>query len=137
MPVRYLSWLGLAIAAGFLVVASSAFALIDISNLALGLGIGMLVVSTFLAVRYRSDLPTVITASASAIVSAWMIVDSRVFSLSEVQSLTLADGLALLVLALIGLTTHELTSERVVHSLSLGTDTEAPARATPSSRMAA
>jgi hypothetical protein len=131
MSTRYISWVTLGIAAAFLVVASAAFALIDISNLALGVGIGMLVVSLFVAYRYRADAATLVAATASAIVSAWMIVDSQVFSLQEVQNLTLADGLALLALAVLGLTAHELQEERVVHSLTLeagGGDAEHEAR---------
>jgi hypothetical protein len=119
MRIRYLSWLALAIAGAFLVVASSAFALFDIANLALGVGVGALVVSLFVAYRYRAHVPSLVTGVASAIVSAWTIVASQVFSLPEVQNLTLASGLALAALAAIGLTTNELSSERVVHSLTV------------------
>src|SRR2546429_320838 len=122
MSIRYIFWVALGIAAAFLVVASTAFALIDISNLALGVGIGTLVVSVLLAYRYRTDVATLLLAAATAIVSAWMIIDSRVFSLHEVQSLTLADGLALLALSLIGLTSHELAEEQTVRSLTLAGD---------------
>jgi hypothetical protein len=137
MSTRFISWVSLGIAAAFLVVASTAFVLIDIANLALGVGIGMLVISAFLAYRYRDDLATVVAACASAIVSAWMIVDSQVFSLREVQNLTLANGLALLALSVIGLTAHELQEERVVRSLALNAaGGEAEHEARPS-RMAA
>jgi hypothetical protein len=119
MRIRYLSWLGLLIAAAFLVVASTTFALFDIMNIALGVGIGMLVVSLFIAYRYRDHVPSLITGAASAIVSTWTIVASQVFSLHEVQNLTLASGLALGALAVIGLTENELSSERVVHSLTV------------------
>jgi hypothetical protein len=118
MSTRFISWVSLGIAAAFLVVASTAFVPIDIANLALGVGIGMLVISAFLAYRYRDDLATVVAAYASAIVSAWNIVDSQVLSLQEVQNLTLANGLALLALSVIGLTAHEVQEERVVRSLA-------------------
>ena len=137
MDIRYISWMALGIAAGFLVVASTAFALIDISNLALAVGIGTLVVSLLTAYRYRVDPATRLVAAASAIVSAWMIVDSKVFSLQEVQNLTLADGLALLAVSVIGLTAHELAEERAAHSLTLkasGGETEQEA---PPTRVAA
>jgi hypothetical protein len=119
MRIRYLSWLGLAVAAAFLVVASSAFALFDIANVALGVGIGTLVVSLFITYRYHAHVPSLVTGAVSAIVSAWTIVASQVFSLHEVQNLTLASGLALGALAVIGLTANELSSERVVHSLTV------------------
>ncbi len=118
MRIRYLSFLSLALAAGFLVVASQAFAAFDIANLALGVGIGMLVVSLGTAGRYRRHLPSVIPAGAAAVGSAWMIVASQVFSLGTVQSLTFAEALGILGLAIIGLTAHELTTERVVHALA-------------------
>ena len=137
MSTRYISWVALGIAAAFLVVASTAFALIDISHLALGVGIGTLVTSVLLAYRYRTDVATVVVAAVTAIVSAWMIIDSTVFSLHEVQSLTLADGLALLALSLIGLTSHELAEEQAVRSLTLaGGDGEAK-RTAPPTRVAA
>jgi hypothetical protein len=117
--IRYLSWLGLAVAAAFLVVASTAFAPFDIANLALGVGIGMLVVSLFITYRYHAHVATLVTGAASAIVSTWTIVASQVFSLHQVQNLTLASGLALGALAVIGLTANELSSERVVHSLTV------------------
>jgi hypothetical protein len=137
MSIRYISWVALGIAAAFLVVASTAFALIDISNLALGVGIGTVVLSAVLAYRYRTAVATLVVAAATAIVSAWMIVDSTVFSLHEVQSLTLADGLALLALSLIGLTTHELAEEQAVRSLTLAGDGGEATPEAPPTRMAA
>ena len=137
MSIRYISWVALGIAAAFLVVASTAFALIDISNLALGIGIGTLVVSVLLAYRYRTDAATLLVAAATAIVSAWMIIDSTVFSLREVQSLTLADGLALLALSLIGLTRHELAEEQALRSLTLAGGGGEPDQEAPATRMAA
>jgi hypothetical protein len=138
MRIRYLSWLGLAIAAAFLVVASTAFAVFDIANLALGVGIGTLVVSLFIAYRYRDHVPSLVTGLTSAIVSAWTIVASQVFSLQVVQNLTLASGLALGALAVIGLTANELSSERVVHALTVeGARNGDASRPAESTRMAA
>jgi hypothetical protein len=118
MRIRYFSFLSLALAAGFLVVASQAFAAFDMANLALGVGIGMLVVSLGIAGLYRRHLPSVISAAAAAVVSAWMIVASQVFSLGTVQNLTFAEALGIVGLAIAGLTAHELTTERVVHALA-------------------
>jgi hypothetical protein len=47
-----------------------------------------------------------------------MVVASQTFSLSTVQSLTFAEALGILGTALAGLSAHELTTERIVHSLS-------------------
>jgi hypothetical protein len=117
MRIRYFSFLALGAAAVFLVVASQAFAMVDIANLALGVGIGMLVVSAGVAIRYRPHLPSLAVGVLAAIVSAWTIVASQVFSLPTVQNLTFAGALGITGLALIGLTAHELSTERVVHSL--------------------
>jgi uncharacterized membrane protein len=120
MRIRFLSWLAVGVAAAFLVVSSTAFTLPEIVALALGVSIGMLVVSLGIGYGYRNHIATVVPALAAAIVSAWMIVASQVFSQATVQHLTLAGSLAVGGLALIGLTVHELSTERVVHSLEVG-----------------
>lgn len=85
----------------------------------LGVSIGVLVMSTALAVRFRDHLPTVAAAVAAGAVSALMIIGTQVYVLATVKDLTFIEGLALGAIALIGLTAHELTGERVVHSLEL------------------
>lgn len=118
MRIRYFSFLSLGIAAAFLVVVSQAFAVVDIANLALAVGIGMLAVSLGVAYGYRRHLPSLASAAVIAVISAWMIVASQVFGLVTVQNLTFAEALGIVGMALIGLTAHELTTERVVHSLA-------------------
>jgi FtsH-binding integral membrane protein len=120
MYVRFISWLTTAIAAAFLVVATAAFGLSTVQWLAFGVGIGTLTVSIGLSVRYRRHLPTVSPAALSAIVSAWTVLASLIFAPTTVQPLALAGGLAIAGLAIIGLGSHELSSERVVHSLEVG-----------------
>jgi hypothetical protein len=117
MRMRYFSYLLLAVAAVFLVVASQSFVLFDIANVSLGVGIGMLAVSLWIAFRYRRHVPSLVVGLAAAVVSAWMIVSSQVFSLPVVQDLTFAEALGIAGLTIIGLTAHELSTERVVHSL--------------------
>jgi hypothetical protein len=48
-----------------------------------------------------------------------MIVASQVFTQSTVDDVTFYSALAIGALSLIGLTAHELSAERVVHSLEL------------------
>ena len=120
MSIRYIAWLTLGVAAAFLVVATAAFTLPVIAALALGVGIGMLLVSLGIAAGYRSHIATLVPALAAAVVSAWTIVASAVFSEATVQNLTLASALAVAGLALVGLTVHELSTERIVHSLEVG-----------------
>jgi hypothetical protein len=123
MLIRYFSWLAVGLAAVFLVTASAAFtSLAAIAWLTFGISIGTLVVSVGIAYRYRDHLPTLVTAIVTAVVSAWTIVASLVFSQPTVQNLALAGSLAIAGLALVGLTTNELTSERVIHSLEMSED---------------
>lgn len=117
MRTRYFSFLSLAVAAAFLVVASQSFVAVDIANVAFAVSIGMLVCALGLAWTHRPHLPTLITSLATALISAWMIVETQVFSLGVVQNITFADALAISGLAIIGMTAHELSTERVVHSL--------------------
>ena len=117
MRSRYFLNLTLACLAIFMIVASQAFALIDIDNLSLGVGIGMLLVSLALALRHRAQLASLLLGATSALISAWMIFASQVFSLGTTQNMTFACSLAVAGLAAIGLTVHELSTERVVHSL--------------------
>ena len=120
MRLRFISWLALGVAAAFLVVATTAFTPSTIAALALGVGIGTLIVSLGVAYRYNDQVPTLVPALMTAVVSAWMIIASQVFSQAVVQNLTLAESLAIGGLAIVGLMAHELSSERIVHSLEVG-----------------
>jgi len=121
MHIRYVSWVATAVAAAFLVVASASFtSLTAIAWLAFGISIGTLVVSVGIAYRYHDHIPTLVIGALTAAVSGWTIVASLVFSPSTVDNLALAGSLAITALALAGLTAHELSTERVVHSLETG-----------------
>jgi hypothetical protein len=131
LRIRFISWLAVGLAAAFLVVATAAFTLPVIDALALGVSIGTLVVSLGIAYGYREHIPTLVPALATAVVSAWTIVASQVFSEASVQNLTLAASLAIGGLALVGLTVHELSTEHTVHSfeVSAGQHASEPAAA--------
>jgi hypothetical protein len=119
MRVRYPSFIALAVAAAFLVVATIVFPLSTVVELALGLGIGMLIVSLGIAARYSDHIPSFVVGAISAVVSLWLIVASQAFAASSVDNIALASALALGALSLIGLTAHELSAERVVHVLKI------------------
>jgi len=121
MRTRYFSFLALAIAAGFLVVASQAFAAPAIAGVALGVGIGMGVCSVGIVLRFHRHIPSLVAGALTALVSAWMIIASQVFSLGTVQDLTFAEALGIVGISIAALTAHELSTERVVHSLALRT----------------
>ena len=119
MRIRYLYYLSLGVVAAFLVVATYAFDASTVAALAFGLGIVMLVVSAGIAVRYREDLPSLAVGAAIAVVSAWTVLASLVFSNGTVEDLTFASAIAIGALSVLGLTAHELSAERVVHSLEV------------------
>jgi|Tabmets5t2r1_1033131.scaffolds.fasta_scaffold26521_2 hypothetical protein len=119
MRIRYLSYLTLGVVAAFLVAATFAFAASTVVALAFGLGIAMLLVSAGIAVRYREDLPSLAIGAGIAVVSAWTILASLVFSNGTVDDLAFASAIAIGALSVLGLTAHELSAERVVHALEV------------------
>jgi hypothetical protein len=121
MLIRFTSWMAIAIAAAFLVVAQASFVADTTMWLTFAVGAGALFVSSGLAIYYRKHLPTVATAGVAAMLGGWMIVSSLVFSLSTVVTLSLGEALALGGLAVIGLGINELAREHVVHSLETTT----------------
>src|SRR5260370_25262121 len=116
MRIRYFSFLSLGIAGAFLVVASQAFNASDTVNVALGVGIGTLVVSVFTAERYRHNAASLAIGAVAAAVSVWTIVSSQIFANATIHNLTFASGLAVAGLAIIGLTAHALRTARGAHS---------------------
>jgi FtsH-binding integral membrane protein len=111
---RFFSWMAIGIAAAFLVVATAAFSPSATMWLAFAIALGTLIVSGSISFSYRGHIPTVLTGLATALVSAWTLVASVVFSEATVQNLALASGLALAGLAITGITEHELDTERAL-----------------------
>ena len=116
MP-RFLSWLALGLAAAFLVVVSVSFSPGTIPTLAFAISIGTLVVSTGIAVYDRQYVPSLVAALPVAVISAWTIVASLIFSQPTVQNLALGASLAISGLAVVGLTAHDLSHERATQSV--------------------
>lgn len=114
---RFLSWLAVGVAAAFLVVASVSFPLGAVTSLAFAISVGTLVVSAGIAYTGRASVASVYTAVLIAGISAWTIVASLVFSQPTVQHLALAASLAISGLAMVGLTTHEVSLERAAHAV--------------------
>jgi FtsH-binding integral membrane protein len=118
MSTRYLTNLTLAVAGGFLVVASQAFSQPAFEWIAFGIGVlaVMLSAGVFLSGRGRVqrglDLLT-------ATLGAWTIVETLIFTATTNTWLGFSSGAAFVAIALVGLTAHELSTERVVHSLEV------------------
>ena len=121
---RFLSWLAIAAAAAFLVVVSVSFSLTSIGTLAFAISIGTLVVSAGIAVFDRRYVPSPVPAVVVAMISAWTIVASLIFSQSTVQNLALGASLAIGGLAVVGLTAHEVSHERAAQSVTDSSDRE-------------
>jgi len=118
MSLKYVINLLLALAGGFLVVASRTFAANTAGWLGLGIGIFAVVLAGVGAaaggLRLRSA-----GYAVTALVGVWTIVSSSVFSGSLLGWLVFADALALVAVALADLTAHEVSTERVVHTLDV------------------
>jgi hypothetical protein len=89
MP-RYLSWLALAVTAGFLVVASVGFAASTVTSLAFAISVVTLAISAGIAYGERHHRAAATTAVLAAGVSAWTLVASLVFSSSDTRKSRLA-----------------------------------------------
>lgn len=128
--IRFLSWLVIGVAAAFLVAATAAFSLFTITWLAFAISIGTLVVSAAVAYGYRHDAATAVIGIATAVVSMWTIVATRVLSQTTVQNLALGSALGIAALAIAGLAVHELWSEHAVARSAATTDGHEPRLAT-------
>ena len=133
---RFVSWLAVGIAAAFLVVASAAFSPSAATALAFAISIGTLIVSAGIAFLDRRSVATAYTAVLVALISAWTIVASLVFSQSTVRHLALGSSLAIAGLTVVGLTAHELSLERAVSSVR-GVSTDADSSTEREARLAA
>jgi hypothetical protein len=124
MSTRYLTNITLALLAGFLVVASQAFTASAYAWLSFagGAAIGVVAVCG-LALRGRGSLQRGIDA-AVVVIGAWIVVSSLVFGAGSVIWLGFSAAVAVLALAIAGLTANELRSEQVVHSLKVNTQSE-------------
>jgi hypothetical protein len=123
MSPRYLANLTMALIGGFLVVASRAFAYHVVSWIGFGLAIAALALG--LATVLLPPLAQRVVGGAEAVLAIWTLVASRVFSAHTADWLIFASAIAFVVLAVAGLTIHELSSERVVHALELHGSREA------------
>lgn len=118
MNSRYLTNIGLAILGGFLVVASQVWSPSVFMWLMLGVGAAAVALAGSIAISGRG-LSQRTLDGIIGVLGAWTIVASLVFSGTVVTWLGFASGAAFVALAVIGLTLHELYTERVVHSFEV------------------
>ena len=127
MTVRYFSNLTLALVAGFIVVATQAFATGTVAWLAFAAGIVFL--TTGAALVRRQPRAHRALSAATAVLGALIIIESLLTGGSTLIWLSFAGALGVLGLAIGGMTVHGLSTERVVHSLEV-----APSEARQESR---
>jgi hypothetical protein len=121
MSTSFLTNAVIAIATGFLVVATQAFTTSTTAWIAFGIAIGILTVSCLAQTdssrgRVQQALDGVVAA-----VSAWTIVASVVFHGATVKWLSTGEALALVALALAGLTYNELREQKAARAAGAST----------------
>ena len=132
LRTRWVVTMALALAAGFLVVASFAFSQATAAALGFAVSIGMIGLGGLLLATSRRARQYVSIAArdlrvaawdaiaiASIALSSWNVVQSRVFDAGAAHWLTFADMLGVVAVTVAGLVLHELSTERVVHSLEV------------------
>jgi hypothetical protein len=115
MNSRYLTNVALIVLGAFTVVASMVWAPGTFMWLMLGSGIVAVLLAGSVVIATRGIAQRTLD-SAIGVLGVWTIVASLVFAGSVVTWLGFASGAAFVALALVGLTLHELSAERGVHS---------------------
>jgi hypothetical protein len=118
MNSRFLTNTALTIAGGFAVVASQVWLPATFMWLMFGAGVVAVALSGAVVLSGRGAAQRGLDG-AIGILGAWTIVAALVFGGSVVTWLGFASGVAFVGLALIGLALHELSTERVVHSIEV------------------
>lgn len=118
MSTRYATNVVLALASGLVIVAVFAFSPEVAGWIAFGLtGVVVLAMTAGAALLPRRGWTQRGLDVAVATLAAWTIVETLVFDGAAQTWITFGTAAGMLALAVAGLTAHELTTERVVHSL--------------------
>ena len=107
-----------AVAGGFLVVASQTFTANTAGWLAFGVGTGVTVLAAA-ALAGRGVSPRAFGYGATFAVGLWSLIAALVFSGTLLTWLVFADAIVLVAVALGDLAMHEVSTERVVHTLEV------------------
>lgn len=119
MNTRYSTNILLALIGGFLLVASFAFATVPFHWMMFGAGIVAVAIAAPAVLIHSRGRNQRGLDLAVAGLGVWTIVASLVFGGVTMVWLGFASGAAFAILALVGLTAYELSTERVVHSLEV------------------
>jgi peptidoglycan/LPS O-acetylase OafA/YrhL len=119
MSPRFLSNIVLALAGGFLVVASQVFTPGVVMWLALGTGLGVFALAGLLKIERRRGVVQRTLDAAAGALGILTVIASVVFDGSTLTWLSFSASLGFVGLALMGLIAHELRYERIVHTLQV------------------
>jgi Trk-type K+ transport system membrane component len=119
VSVRFATNLLLALAGGFVVVESVAFASSVVGWVTLGVAIGILLVVAAAQLERVRGLPQRGLDAVVALLGCWTVIASVVFTGTALAWLSFAEGCGFVALAVVGLVLHELKTERVVHSFKI------------------
>jgi hypothetical protein len=125
LSIRYLSNLALAVVAGFEIVAFQAFSAPVYAWLAFGGGVAIVTIALATGAADRGKAQRALDALA-AVAGGWIIVSSLVFASSTVVWLGFSAAGAVAVLAVVGLTLHELRDERTLRAVDMKTNQTSP-----------
>jgi hypothetical protein len=117
LGIRFASYLVTALVAGFIVVVTQAFTPSTVAWIAFGAGVFFIAFA--LGQATWTTLTHRLVQLGTLVLGVLIVIESLLATGSSVQWLSFAGALGVLALSLIGLTIHELSTERVVHSLEV------------------
>jgi hypothetical protein len=129
MRTHFISRLALLFLAGFLAVASQVWTGDTLQWLFVGGGAAMIVVA--LADVIGPSIQQRALDGVLAVLGAWTVVEALIFDGNDLKWWSFASAAALAGLAAIGLALHEMSTERVVHELSVSAGQPHEAAPTP------
>jgi hypothetical protein len=119
MNPRFISNLLLALAGGFIVVVSQAFGVSMTGWITFGVALGVLAMLGVVQLDHGRGRPQRALDGVAAALGIRTVIASVVFVGTTLTWLSFAEGLGLVALAVAGHAAHELSTERVVHSLAI------------------
>jgi hypothetical protein len=118
MSTKYMTNIVLALAGGFLVVATQAFSTNAVSWLALAVGIFAAAIAIAAQLDRSRGLDQRLLDVATVVLGAVTVVFSRVFDGSTMVWLSFAEALGFVGLGVVGMTLHEIDEWRAEHHLA-------------------
>ncbi|HWK28117.1 MAG TPA: hypothetical protein VNS09_16245 [Solirubrobacter sp.] len=119
MRIDFISRLALLVIAGFMIIATQVWAMSTVEWIFIVGGAVMLLLAAT-GVAHKST-PQRALDGLLALLGAWSIVQALVFNGTTLEWVSFATAAAAAVIATVGLMLHEMTTERVVHELSVTT----------------